>query len=119
VEQTFSPEFRNRLDAMIPFRSLSRELMGLIVDKTIAALRPGLEDRRVTLDLTPEAREWLAEKGFDPRMGARPLQRVIRSEVEDKLAELLLFGGLEKGGTVRLHAESAEAEHLIFTVDKG
>jgi ATP-dependent Clp protease ATP-binding subunit ClpA len=104
---------------MIPFRSLSRELMGLIVDKTIAALRPGLEDRRVTLELTPEAREWLAGKGFDPRMGARPLQRVIRSEVEDKLAELLLFGSLEKGGTVRIHAESADAEQLTFTADKG
>ncbi len=118
VEQTFSPEFRNRLDAMIPFRSLSRELMGRIVDKAIAALRPGLEERRVSLELTPEAREWLAEKGFDPRMGARPLQRVIRTEVEDGLAELLLFGGLEKGGAVRIHAESPEAEHLTFTADK-
>ena len=118
VEQAFSPEFRNRLDAMIPFRSLSRELMGLIVDKTIAALRPGLDERRVSLELSPEAREWLADKGFDPRMGARPLQRVIRTEVEDRLAELLLFGGLEKGGTVRVHAESPEAEHLSFTADK-
>jgi len=118
VEQTFSPEFRNRLDAMIPFRSLSRELMGRIVDKAIAALRPGLEERRVSLELTSEAREWLAEKGFDPRMGARPLQRVIRTEVEDGLAELLLFGGLEKGGAVRIHAESPEAEHLTFTADK-
>ncbi len=119
VELTFSPEFRNRLDAMIPFRSLSRELMGSIVDKTVAALRPGLEDRRVSLELTPEAREWLADKGFDPRMGARPLQRVIRTEVEDRLAELLLFGGLEKGGRVRVHAESAAAEHLSLTVEKG
>ena len=118
VEQTFSPEFRNRLDAMIPFRSLSRELMGRIVDKAIAALRPGLEERRVSLELTPEAREWLTDKGFDPRMGARPLQRVIRTEVEDGLAELLLFGGLEKGGAVRIHAESPEAEHLTFTADK-
>ena len=118
VEQTFSPEFRNRLDAMIPFRSLSRELMGRIVDKAIAALRPGLEERRVSLEISPEAREWLAEKGFDPRMGARPLQRVIRTEVEDGLAELLLFGGLEKGGAVRIHAESPEAEHLTFTADK-
>ena len=118
VEQAFSPEFRNRLDAMIPFRSLSRELMGSIVDKTIAALRPGLEDRRVSLELTPEAREWLADKGFDPRMGARPLQRVIRTEVEDRLAEFLLFGGLEKGGRVRVHAESPEAEHLSLTAGK-
>ena len=116
VEQTFSPEFRNRLDAMIPFRSLSRELMGLIVDKTIAALRPGLEERRVALELSPEAREWLAEHGFDPRMGARPLQRVIRTEVEDRLAELLLFGGLEKGGTIVVHADSPEAQHLTLSV---
>ena len=118
VEQAFSPEFRNRLDAMIPFRSLSRELMGLIVDKTINALRPGLDERRVSLELTGEAREWLADKGFDPRMGARPLQRVIRTEVEDGLAELLLFGGLEKGGTICVHAESPEAEHLSLSVRK-
>ena len=116
VEQTFSPEFRNRLDAMIPFSSLSRELMGLIVDKTIAALRPGLSERHVELELSSEAREWLSEHGFDPRMGARPLQRVIRTEVEDRLAELLLFGGLEKGGTIFVHAESPEAEHLTMSV---
>ena len=119
VEQTFSPEFRNRLDAMIPFRSLTRDLMGLIVDKTIAALRPGLADRRVALELSTEAREWLAEHGFDPRMGARPLQRVIRSEVEDRLAELLLFGGLEKGGTILVHADDPKAEHLTLSVRKG
>lgn len=119
VEQTFSPEFRNRLDAMIPFRSLTRDLMGLIVDKTIAALLPGLADRRVTLELSAEAREWLADHGFDPRMGARPLQRVIRSEVEDRLAELLLFGGLEKGGTVLIHADDPTAEHLTLSVRKG
>ncbi len=118
VEQAFSPEFRNRLDAMIPFHSLSRDLMGLIVDKSIAALRPALEEKRVQLELSPEAREWLAERGYDPRMGARPLQRVIRAEVEDKLAELLLFGGLEKGGTVRIHAASPDAPALDMRVVK-
>ena len=104
---------------MIPFRSLSRELMGFIVDKSVNALRPALEERRIVLDLSPEAREWLAERGYDPRMGARPLQRVIRSEVEDKLAELLLFGGLEKGGVVRIHVESPDAPALTMSVSKG
>ena len=116
VEQTFSPEFRNRLDAMIPFRSLSRDLMERIVDKTVAALAPGLAAHRVTLTLTDAARAWLAEHGFDPRMGARPLQRVVRSEVEDQLAELLLFGKLEKGGTVIADVKSPDAPHLELTV---
>ena len=116
VEQTFSPEFRNRLDAMIPFRSLSRDLMERIVDKTVAALAPGLAAHRVTLTLTDAARAWLAEHGFDPRMGARPLQRVVRSELEDQLAELLLFGRLEKGGTVIADVKSPDAPHLELVV---
>ena len=115
VEQTFSPEFRNRLDAMIPFNSLSRDLMGRIVDKTMAALEPGLAARRVSLTLTDAARNWLADHGFDPRMGARPLQRVVRNEVEDQLAELLLFGRLEKGGKVLVDASSPDAPHLTLT----
>ncbi|WP_418765098.1 ATP-dependent Clp protease ATP-binding subunit ClpA [Mailhella sp.] len=117
VEQTFSPEFRNRLDAMVPFRSLSRELMGRIVDKAVAALAPGLAARRVSMTLTDAARDWLADHGFDPRMGARPLQRIVRNEVEDQLAELLLFGGLEKGGSVRVDAPSPDAPHLTLTVN--
>lgn len=116
VEQTFSPEFRNRLDVMIPFRSLSRDLMERIVDKTVAALAPGLAAHRVTLTLTDAARAWLAEHGFDPRMGARPLQRVVRSELEDQLAELLLFGRLEKGGTVIADVKSPDAPHLELVV---
>ena len=118
VEETFSPEFRNRLDAIIPFNSLSRELMVRIVDKAVAALAPGLAARRVVLDLEDSAREWLADKGFDARMGARPLQRVVRSEVEDRLAELLLFGNLEKGGRVTVSAKSGDDEHLTFTVSR-
>lgn len=118
VEQTFSPEFRNRLDAIVPFRSLSFDLMARIVDKTVAALTPGLAARRITLKLEDSARSWLARKGFDPSMGARPLQRVIRSELEDKLAELLLFGGLERGCSVRVEVKSPESEHLTLTVDR-
>ncbi len=115
VEQTFSPEFRNRLDAMIAFHSLDRSLMERIVDKTVKALGPGLEAKRVQLELTDRARAWLADHGFDQRMGARPLQRLIRFELEDQLAGLLLFGALEKGGKVVADAESEDAEHLTLT----
>ena len=117
VEQTFTPEFRNRLDAMIPFRSLDKELMKRIVDKTVAALKPGLDARRITLRLTEGARAWLADHGFDARMGARPLQRLIRLELEDQLAGLMLFGSLEKGGSVVADAPEG-TEHILLTVEK-
>lgn len=117
VEQTFSPEFRNRLDAMVPFHALTRKLMERIVDKAVDALRPGLSERGVALELTDAAKLWLADKGFDARMGARPLQRLIRREVEDPLASLLLFGELENGGTVKA-APSADGKRLEFSVDQ-
>ncbi len=117
VEQTFTPEFRNRLDAMIPFRSLDRDLMERIVDKTVASLKPGLDAKRISLRLTDAARTWLAGHGFDARMGARPLQRLIRLELEDQLAGLLLFGSLEKGGLVVADAPEG-AEHLVLTVEE-
>ena len=105
VEETFSPEFRNRLDAMVPFKGLTPDLMGRIVDKFVGELEKSLAARKVKIILTPEAREWLAEQGYDPAFGARPLQRVLRTELEDPLAQELLFGKLAKGGVV--------------TVDKG
>jgi len=117
VESSFSPEFRNRLDALIPFRSLTPDLMGRIVDKTIAELGKGLEAKRVQLTLNPSAREWLAVRGFDPRLGARPLQRLVREEVEDPLAQLVLFGDLARGGNVTAHADEG-AEHLRFDVSR-
>lgn len=116
VENTFSPEFRNRLDAMIPFRSLSPDLMGRIVDKAVAELARGLAAKRVNLTLTSEARDWLAAKGYDPKLGARPLQRLVRNELEDELASLVLFGALERGGAVTAHAGDQADEHLSFTV---
>lgn len=116
VENTFSPEFRNRLDAMIPFHSLSPDLMGRIVDKTVAELTTGLEAKKVRLELSPEARAWLARRGYDPKLGARPLQRLVRTEVEDELARLVLFGGLARGGTVTAHADTPQADHLTFEV---
>ncbi len=116
VEREFSPEFRNRLDAMIAFHSLTPELMGRIVDKTVRELFAGLEAKRVRLILTDAARGWLAARGFDGKMGARPLQRLVRAELEDELAKRVLFGDLERGGEVSVDAPSPDAEHLSFSV---
>ena len=102
VENTFSPEFRNRLDALVPFSSLTEPMMLRIVDKFVAEIRTSLEHRGVTLTLAESARKWLARKGFDPAMGARPLRRLLRTELEDRLAHELLFGALKKGGTAKL-----------------
>ena len=102
VERLFAPEFRNRLDAMVPFRSLDEPLMLRIVDKFLEEIRANLAGRKVELDVSVAVRQWLARHGFDPAMGARPLRRLLRSELEDKLATELLFGFLKKGGTVRL-----------------
>ncbi len=98
VEQTFSPEFRNRLDALVPFQGLSPELMGRIVDKFLLQMEKGLKEKKLRLRLTPAARDWLAENGYDPKLGARPLQRLMRTEIEDVLARELLFGKLARGG---------------------
>lgn len=104
VETLFSPEFRNRLDALVPFGSLSPEVMERIVDKFVREVERGLRERRVKLELTGAARKRLAEKGFEPAFGARPLRRVIRTAIEDELARELLFGRLRKGGTVTIDA---------------
>lgn len=102
VERLFAPEFRNRLDAMVPFRSLEEPMMLRIVDKFLAEVRATLAGRKVELRVSEAARRWLARRGFDPAMGARPLRRLLRSELEDKLAAELLFGFLKKGGEARL-----------------
>ena len=102
VENLFTPEFRNRLDALVPFHSLSQEMMLRIVDKFLAEIRVTLTQRKVNLSVTDKARQWLALKGFDPAMGARPLRRLLRNELEDRLAHELLFGALKKGGSARL-----------------
>jgi ATP-dependent Clp protease ATP-binding subunit ClpA len=94
----FSPEFRNRLDARIQFDPLQPAAMERIVEKFIKELEAQLSDRKITLETTKAARDWLAEKGYDKVMGARPLQRVIRDEVKRPLTEEILFGALEKGG---------------------
>ena len=102
IEKLFSPEFRNRLDAIVTFRALSPAAMETIVEKFVMQLEGQLADRRVAITLTPEARGWLATKGYDPAFGARPLARVIQKEVRDPLTDEILFGKLEQGGTVTL-----------------
>jgi ATP-dependent Clp protease ATP-binding subunit ClpA len=102
IERTFTPEFRNRLDAVIGFAPLSREVILRVVEKFVLQLEAQLHDRNVTIELTPAAAGWLAEKGYDDRMGARPLARVIQEYIKKPLAEELLFGRLSKGGLVRV-----------------
>ncbi|MCC8194444.1 MAG: ATP-dependent Clp protease ATP-binding subunit ClpA [Deltaproteobacteria bacterium] len=114
VEKLFAPEFRNRLDAMVPFSSLSPEVMGRIVDKFAAQLAASLKEKRVDMVLTGAGRAWLAEKGYDKAFGARPLARFMRESVEDELASEVLFGKLAAGGRVVIDAESPKAEKLTF-----
>ncbi len=98
----FSPEFRNRLDAIVSFGPLSPDVMETIVEKFILQLESQLAERRVAITLEPEARAWLAAKGYDPVYGARPLARVIQTQVRDPLTDEILFGQLENGGTVTI-----------------
>ena len=108
IERMFSPEFRNRLDAVIGFSSLTPEVMVRVVDKFIMELEGQLGDRNVTIELSDEARAWLARKGHDATFGARPLARVIQEHIKKPLAEELLFGKLAKGGMVRAHVEDGK-----------
>ncbi len=107
VRAHFRPEFLNRIDEIILFHRLRREDMGAIVDIQFARLAKLLEDRKITLDLAPAARAWLAEKGYDPAYGARPLKRVIQKHVQDPLAELLLGGKIHDGERVTIDADSS------------
>jgi ATP-dependent Clp protease ATP-binding subunit ClpA len=102
IERTFTPEFRNRLDAVISFAPLGREIILQVVEKFVLQLEAQLMDRNVAIELTPAAADWLAEKGYDDKMGARPLARVIQENIKKPLAEELLFGKLAKGGVVRV-----------------
>jgi len=114
IEKVFSPEFRNRLDAIVSFQPLTPDVMETIVDKFIIQLEEQLAERRIAITLLPDARRHLAVKGFDPVYGARPLARVIQTEVRDRLTDEILFGALENGGTVTIGYNDAE---LTFTFE--
>ena len=111
IEQMFSPEFRNRLDDIISFNALSPEIMGMVVDKFMKELNSQLAAKRVRLSYSPAVRSWLAKKGHDPSYGARPLARVIQTEIKNNLSEAILFGRLHKGGEVFLDLEE---DHITF-----
>jgi ATP-dependent Clp protease ATP-binding subunit ClpB len=106
VRRTFRPEFLNRLDEILVFHRLSREDLSHIVDLQVELLRRRLAARRLSLDLTPAARDWLAQQGYDPAYGARPLKRLIQKEIADRLAAALLEGRFGDGDTVRVEAEA-------------
>ncbi len=117
INRMFTPEFRNRLDATISFAALSTETIGRVVDKFVLQLEEQLADRNVTIELDASARTWLAEKGYDPLFGARPLARVIQEHIKKPLADELLFGRLAKGGIVRV-TKKPEEETPAFSFEE-
>jgi ATP-dependent Clp protease ATP-binding subunit ClpB len=113
VRAAFRPEFLNRLDEILLFRRLGRAQMGGIVDIQLGRLRKLLADKRITLELDDRARNWLADKGYDPAFGARPLKRVIQTHLQNRLAEMILKGEVADGATVEV---SEKGGALTFTV---
>ncbi|MGC3997755.1 MAG: ATP-dependent Clp protease ATP-binding subunit ClpA [Anaeromyxobacter sp.] len=116
IERTFSPEFRNRLDAWVAFDSLPPEVILKVVDKMVKELEAQLLEKKVRIQLTAEGRQWLAEHGFDRKMGARPMARLIQNDVKKPLAEKILFGELHEGGTVRIEVEPDGAKLKLVVV---
>ena len=115
IKRMFTPEFRNRLDAVIQFENLDMGIIKGVVDKFLTELQAQLDDKRVMLDVDDSARTWLAEKGYDKDMGARPMNRLIQEKLKRPLAEKILFGELsESGGTVHISEEDGD---LIFDTE--
>ena len=111
IERTFSPEFRNRMDGWIAFSSLPPEIIEKVVDKQVEELRVQLREKKVELDLSAPARKWLAERGFSPQFGARPMARLIQQVMKKPLAERILFGDLQQGGHV---VATVSDDKLVF-----
>jgi ATP-dependent Clp protease ATP-binding subunit ClpA len=116
IRKLFSPEFRNRLDGIIEFKSLDANTISRVVDKLVVELEAQLQDKMVTLELDDDAREWVAAKGYDPKMGARPMARVIQEHIKRPLAEELLFGSLVAGGHIRVRLD-AERDELVLETE--
>ncbi len=114
IEKMFSPEFRNRLDAMVTFNALSPEIIERVVEKFIMELDHQLNEKKVFLQLTPKARRWFAERGYDPAFGARPMARLIQNEIKRVLADEILFGKLQNGGKVEVDEHEGK---LTFSYD--
>ena len=103
IERAFTPEFRNRLDGIVQFAPLGRPEILKVVDKNLRELQALLDEKNVTLKVSAKAREWLAEKGYDPAFGARPMARLVEERIKRPLAEEILFGKLLKGGTATVN----------------
>ncbi|MDN8549385.1 AAA family ATPase [Microbacterium sp. NM3R9] len=114
LRQAFRPEFLNRLDDTVMFEALSQDDLAQIVELSVDALQRRLKDRRLSLAVTPDARAWLAERGYDPVFGARPLRRLIQSEIQDRLAMAILSGGVHDGDVVRVDV-AADGSSLVLT----
>ncbi|MFW2390408.1 MAG: ATP-dependent Clp protease ATP-binding subunit ClpA [Polyangiales bacterium] len=108
IERTFTPEFRNRLDAVVYFDGLRKEIIRLVVDKEVALLADMLAEKQVRLELDESARDWLAEHGYDPQMGARPMARLVEQKLKKPLAEAMVFGSLTEGGTATAEAKDGD-----------
>jgi ATP-dependent Clp protease ATP-binding subunit ClpA len=121
IDRLFAPEFRNRLDAIVPFARLPEGVIARVVDKFILQLEAQLADRNVTIELTDEAREWLVKNGYDEAMGARPMARVIQTQIKTPLADEVLFGRLKGGGVVKVVVigDEAGAKKLSFVYPEG
>ncbi len=116
IKRMFTPEFRNRLDAIIQFQALDAKSVARVVDKLVMELEAQLDKNNVTLELQPAARDWIAERGYDAKMGARPMARIIQEHIKRPLAEELLFGKLADGGHVRISVK-ADGEGLLLLAD--
>jgi ATP-dependent Clp protease ATP-binding subunit ClpA len=121
IDRLFAPEFRNRLDAIVPFARLPEGVIARVVDKFILQLEAQLADRNVTIELTDEAREWLVKNGYDESMGARPMARVIQAQIKTPLADEVLFGRLKGGGVVKVvvTADEKGTKKLSFVYPEG
>ena len=115
INRTFTPEFRNRLDAVVPFGPLGEDVILTVVDKFLTELQGQLDERQVVIEVDEEARLWLVEKGYDATMGARPMERVIQEHIKKPLADMVLFGDLAKGGAVSISV-NADRSDLAITV---
>ena len=108
LKKIFTPEFRNRIDSIVQFAPLSRDTILHVVDKFLAELQGQLDEKRVLLNVSEDARRWLAEHGYDEKMGARPMARLVQDKIKKPLAEKILFGELSQGGEVDILAEGGE-----------
>ena len=114
LKRVFSPEFRNRLDAVIQFKPLGASVIRSVTDKFMDQLQGQLTEKGIVLEITEEAKDWLGKKGYDPKMGARPMARVIQDKIKRPLSDEILFGALSEGGTVRI---SLSNESLKFAYE--